>query len=156
VDRDEDIDVTVSMDALDEVTCARLLERSRFGRVGFLLDGELIVLPVNCAVVGGEIVFRTSTTSPLFAVRDGRSVVVQVDHVDDVSESGWSVLVRGQASEVTDATRLDELGRLDLHPWAPGPRDHWIRIVPVTMTGRSVDRHRVAAPGQHLPYMPPD
>ena len=32
--------------------------------------------------------------------------------------------------------RIRELDRLLLRPWAPGGKDHWMRIVPDEITGR--------------------
>ena len=70
-------------------------------------------------------------------------------------ETGWSVLVKGRAAEVTDPVELDDVTRLPLHPWAPGPKDHWIRIEANEVTGRSISRRRHDADGRLIPYMPP-
>lgn len=56
----------------------------------------------------------------------------QVDDIDPVRQTGWTVLVQGRASEVTPWERED----LRLRPWAPGKKDHWVRIVPDSITGR--------------------
>jgi hypothetical protein len=62
-----------------------------------------------------------------------------VDRIDEAFSEGWSVLVRGPARAVTDpdeAARLDEQAYTT--PWAGGPRDLWLRIEPVAVTGRRI------------------
>jgi hypothetical protein len=76
--------------------------------------------------------------------------------VDALVETGWSVLVKGRAAEVTDPFELADVTRLPLRPWAPGAKDHWIRIEPREVTGRSISRRRHDRDGRVVPYMPPD
>jgi hypothetical protein len=52
-------------------------------------------LPVNYVVSGTSIIFRTSHTSRLAQATDGQVVGFEVDHVDPVTWSGWSVLAVG-------------------------------------------------------------
>jgi nitroimidazol reductase NimA-like FMN-containing flavoprotein (pyridoxamine 5'-phosphate oxidase superfamily) len=150
----------VSMEALDEATCLRLLARSRVGRVGTVIAGDPVVLPVNCAVTttaaGRVVVVRTAAGSLLDVAADGRVVAFETDHVDVTAESGWSVLVRGPFERVDDPTTLDHVDELDVHPWAPGRGDRWLRIGVVAVSGRLISRHRIVRAGEHVPYMPPD
>ena len=78
----------------------------------------------------------------------------EVDGIDTSAETGWSVLVRGVASEVTDEHERARLARLPLHPWAPGERDRWLRVVPTTVTGRAISRPRASRAGGLHPPMP--
>ena len=43
--------------------CLRLLASVPVGRVGFYADGEVVLLPVNHAVDGQDVVFRTASGS---------------------------------------------------------------------------------------------
>lgn len=131
----------VNYDDLEESVCWRLVARVAIGRVGFIYDGEPMVLPVNSALVDGKIAFRTAGDSMLHELGDGVRVAFEADHVDPVSESGWSVLVRGNLWEVTDDALLDRLKTSSAHPWAPGPKDRWMVIVPSSVSGRSITRH---------------
>lgn len=146
----------VWVDDLDVDVCWRLLAGRVLGRVGFVQYGEPVVLPVNHAVDGDSIVLRTAQTSMLEVLGRGARVAFEVDGSDPFAETGWSVLVRGVASEVTDSDERDRLATLPLHPWAPGPRERWIRIHPTSVTGRAISRHRTADHGGFLPYLPPD
>ena len=101
----EEPEYVISYDDLLEDVCWRLLSRSTFGRVVFCQDGEPGALPVNCAVSNRTIVFRTSADTTFFEFSHGSRIAFEVDHTDQIAESGWSVLVRGTLHEVTDAAR---------------------------------------------------
>jgi len=73
--------------------------------------------------------------------RVGR-VAFEIDGTDETARTGWSVVVRGEAVEVTDPAELVRLRQLRLHPWAPGVKTHYVRILPAVLTGR-----RISAPG---------
>lgn len=150
---DEDYEIVA--DELDEATCWRLLARVGFGRVGFVHAGAVAVLPVNVAVIGQRVVFRTGEHTSLTAA-DGTAVAFEADHTDQVAESGWSVLVRGQLDTVTDAAEAAAFEESGLHAWAPDSRDRWMTITPTEVTGRMIQRHRNLPPGARVPYMPPD
>jgi nitroimidazol reductase NimA-like FMN-containing flavoprotein (pyridoxamine 5'-phosphate oxidase superfamily) len=146
----------VSMDELDTDVCWRLLARTRFGRVGFVADGELRALPVNCGVLKRQVVFRTGSETTLGRLVGGSSVTFECDHTDPVAESGWSVVVKGHIWRVDDANELARLSEFDVHPWAPGVRDRWMKIIPTQVTGRVITRRRDVPTGVHVPYMRPD
>jgi uncharacterized protein len=116
--------------------CWQLLRDAPVGRVAFVEAGDPMVLPVNHAVVGHRIVFRTLRGSLLHEALMAASVAFQIDGVDPVRRSGWSVLVRGVADLAEDP---DELAKLELHPWADTvDRDDWVQIRPDEVTGRRI------------------
>jgi len=64
-----------------------------------------------------------------------------VDQIDQYTRTGWSVLVRGLAEEVTGPHRAElvEAARASgVQPWAPGEHGHWIRLIPHAITGRRI------------------
>ena len=146
----------VWVDDLDEAVCWRLLARTVVGRVGFIDDGEPCVLPVNYGVAGDAIVFRTGSETTLHDLGDAARVAFEIDAADIKAETGWSIVVRGHLSEVVDAGERDLLAAVAIHPWAPGVRDHWMRVTPSKVTGRAISRRRSRVDGSLLPYMPPD
>ena len=146
----------ISYDDLVEDVCWELLSRSSFGRVIFCRDGEPGAFPVNCAVSNHTIVFRTSSEATFLEISHGSRIAFEADHTDHIAESGWSVLVHGTLHEVTDAAEVGLLADLPVHPWAPGTRDRWMRIVPDAVTGRTISRRRLLTDSTRLPYMPPD
>lgn len=150
-------DYVVKMYELNSEVCSSMLSRCSFGRVGFddEHDGPT-VLPVNSLYSDGAVMFRTDAGSPLDRIADGQLVAFEADHIDPIAESGWSVLVRGTLAHVTDQARISPLAETAIHPWAPGPRDRWIEIRPERITGRIIQRQRLASEEERAPYMPPD
>jgi nitroimidazol reductase NimA-like FMN-containing flavoprotein (pyridoxamine 5'-phosphate oxidase superfamily) len=137
-------DYIVKMYELNADVCRQMLSRCTFGRVAFVDDDDaLTVLPVNCVFTDDGILFRAQADSTLDRLGGGKSVAFQADNVDPISESGWSVLVRGTANHVTDPERIAALGEARAPTWAPGPRDRWIEIGVEQITGRIINRHRV-------------
>jgi nitroimidazol reductase NimA-like FMN-containing flavoprotein (pyridoxamine 5'-phosphate oxidase superfamily) len=146
----------IIVNELDEETCWRLLARAGFGRVGFVKDDAVIVLPVNAAVSDQRVIFRTADETSLAAAGDGSVVAFETDHTDLVAESGWSVVVRGRLWDVTERPETATWHEFAVRPWAPGPRNRWMLIEPTLVTGRMIQRHRNLPAGVHVPYMAPD
>jgi nitroimidazol reductase NimA-like FMN-containing flavoprotein (pyridoxamine 5'-phosphate oxidase superfamily) len=127
---------------LDADRCWTLLERREIGRVGFAEGSEQVILPVNYVIDGRSIVIRTGFSSLLDALGAGATVAFEVDDVDSDFRTGWSVLLKGYAAEVTDATERAAVATLPLQPWVGGERDRWLRIVPWSVSGRAISRQR--------------
>ncbi|HEY8718281.1 pyridoxamine 5'-phosphate oxidase family protein [Pengzhenrongella sp.] len=124
--------------------CESLLRQSHLGRIA-IVDGDLpLILPVNFVVDDeAEVVFRTNPGSKLDAALHHAPVAFEIDGIDELSQTGWSVLVRGHAHEVTDPREVSRLEHLALVPWAPGGRHHYVRVQPLETTGR-----RITVPSQ--------
>ena len=130
----------VWVDDLDEDVCWSLLGLRPVGRVAFGSDSDLVVLPVNHLMDGHAIVFRTGATELLEQLGGGAKVAFEVDDVDSTVETGWSVLVRGECSEVVEPAEIERFATLGLRQWAPGARTHWLRITPKRVSGRAISR----------------
>ncbi|MCL4423734.1 MAG: pyridoxamine 5'-phosphate oxidase family protein [Actinobacteria bacterium] len=116
----------------------RLLAHARFGRVVLNIDGLPAALPVNLAVVDGDVIFATAPGLKLQAARAGEVVSIETDEIDRLYHLGWSVLVTGEAHEITDPQELDSLRHLDLQPWAPGAHPHLVRVRSQIVSGRRI------------------
>ena len=57
---------------------------------------------------------------------------------DPVERVGWSVIVEGFTEEITNPSELRRIEQLQLEPWAPGHKGHWIRIRASTVSGRRI------------------
>ncbi len=126
------------LEKLDPAECRRLIAPGGVGRVVFTTPSGPVALPVNFSVVDGEIVFRTAADSVIAEYARGE-VAFEVDHLDEAMSQGWSVLVSGRAERVDDPfdpARLRE--RAPVEPWAGGRREVYVRIHPVTVTGRRI------------------
>jgi uncharacterized protein len=120
--------------------CFELLAREQLGRVAVVDDRGPIVFPVNFVLDRHMVVFRTDEGTKLDAAIRGSRVAFEIDGTDAAAHTGWSVVVRGEAVEVTDPAELARLRRLPLSPWAPGAKSRYVRILPVALTGRRILR----------------
>jgi len=127
---------------LSKSECFQLLARERLGRVAVVDDRGPVVFPVNFVLDRHMVVFRTDEGTKLDTACRGSRVAFEVDGTDAVDRTGWSVVVRGEAVEVTDRSELARLRKLPPDPWAPGAKTHYVRILPAVLTGR-----RISAPG---------
>jgi len=126
--------------AISPAECLDLLEPGGIGRVGFTAEDGVIMLPVNFAVCGNAIIFRTAPDT-LLALHANDHLSFEADHFDEALKEGWSVLVLGHAHQVTDEREVQHLeDGTGLQPWAPGARDVYVRIAPTQISGRSIQR----------------
>lgn len=129
------------LEVMDRDECLRLLEQSTIGRLAVIDGDRPVVLPVNYAVVDGHVVFRTDEGMKLRAAERG-PVAFEVDRFEEAARGGWSVLVSGRAEEVTEyAAQERQIVRdAPVDPWAGGEKQHWLRIVADSVSGRRVRR----------------
>ena len=120
--------------------CFALLRSDTVGRVVYTADALPAVTPLNYALDGRSIVFRTMATSRLAtAIRDS-VVAFEVDHIDRATQCGWSVVATGVARACEDSDARDRLSRLGVRPWVAGPRDLFFVVTPQIVTGLRVGR----------------
>jgi hypothetical protein len=121
---------------LERDECLRLLGSVPVGRVIYTRQALPAVELVNFALDGGDIIFRTGDGGKLGAAVYGAVVAFEADSLDLTQRTGWSVTVVGQCQAITDAGEIGRLDAIGLSPWAPGRRDHYIRIPPTIVNGR--------------------
>jgi nitroimidazol reductase NimA-like FMN-containing flavoprotein (pyridoxamine 5'-phosphate oxidase superfamily) len=126
------------MEELDEGECRKLLAERHLGRLAIPDFGGPVIFPVNYVVDEDMVVFRTDPGSKLDAAIERESVAFEVDATDKTSRTGWSVVVRGTLADVTDLAHLKRLRALPLYPWAPGDKTRYVRVRPLSITGRRI------------------
>ena len=129
---------------LSQQTCWELLASTPVGRIGVLVDSAPEVYPVNYAVDGRSLVFRTDPGNKLRGLGRSPSVCFQIDWFDLDQRTGWSVLVKGRAEEILDSDELQRAAHIGLEYWTFGAKDCWVQVIPVEVTGRRI--HRGMAP----------
>ncbi|GAA5113102.1 pyridoxamine 5'-phosphate oxidase family protein [Pseudonocardia adelaidensis] len=120
--------------------CYRLLATRQIGRLGVNAEHYPLIIPLNYAVDRDVIVMRMAPGTKLSAVQHA-NVAFEVDEIDQRTRSGWSVLVRGLAEEITPAHREELVTRTEgtgLTTWAPGEHGHWVRLIPQAISGRRI------------------
>lgn len=129
------------LEILSEEQCLARLGASTVGRVGIVDAGSPVILPVNFAMDGRAIVFRTAPGSKLSSGMMQRPVAFEIDAWNAVDHTGWSVLAKGIADEVLDDDQIARLEQLPVRPWSrPDLRDRWVRIMIEELSGREVSR----------------
>jgi nitroimidazol reductase NimA-like FMN-containing flavoprotein (pyridoxamine 5'-phosphate oxidase superfamily) len=130
----------IALAALTPDECRALLVtyRPRLGRLAFLAGEWPLVLPMNFALDGDNVYFRSATGSKLDAALRHDRVTFQVDHIDEVWEEGWSLLAFGHLHVVQDADELARVRSLPLRPWASGDKPHYLRLDIVSLSGRRI------------------
>lgn len=109
----------------------QLLGTQEYGRIGIIVDGHPEILPLNYTLDGACcVIFRTTPGTKLAAAMN-RHVVFEVDRVNPVAHTGWSVVVHGVAQH----TEWVAPGRRQLAPWLED-RPYMVRIKPQSITGR--------------------
>jgi uncharacterized protein len=123
---------------LTKAECFELLAGQHLGRVAVVDDRGPVVFPVNFVLDRHTVVFRTEPGTKLDAAGLRGRVCFEADGTDAAARTGWSVIVRGEITEVTDGAELARLRELPLRVWAPGARDRYVRILPAVLTGRRI------------------
>ena len=126
-------------EVLSKAECLALLATQPIGRLGFVEQGEVTILPVRFMMDEGQVVFRSAVGAKLDAALRWQAVAFEVDGWDSRDRTGWSVLVHGIANEVMNPERLVTLGERGLDEWVSGPQPMiWIEVRPIEITGRRI------------------
>lgn len=130
---------------MDRQECLRLMAEVPVGRVVYTRQALPAVLPVNFALAAdASVLLRTSAGSGLVRAVDGVVVAFEADAFDAQSRSGWSVVVTGRATVVTDPVEHERLLRTGPRSWMPIEEDVFVRIEATMVTGRELTDLRVA------------
>jgi nitroimidazol reductase NimA-like FMN-containing flavoprotein (pyridoxamine 5'-phosphate oxidase superfamily) len=139
------------LEVLPRAECLRLLARTRVGRVVVTDRALPAAFPVNFALLDEDVVFQTTAGSKLEAAEGEEVMAFEADDIDPVHQAGWSVLVQGLASVLTDPDELARARALGLEPWAPGARFQFVRIRAELVSGRRLlPRAAAPAPVSHI------
>lgn len=102
--------------------------------------GGPAIVPMNFTVADGFLWFQTTVDSQLAREGCDQRVLVEVDHVDPVQRTGWSVVVTGVATCLPSAEDPGLLGSLQV--WPRGPRELLVKVAPDELSGRRLRRRR--------------
>lgn len=137
------IDARTGLEIIDPDECRQLLAGDDVGRLVLVDGGTPSVFPVNYALDGEAVVFRTAPGTKLAHALSGPAAF-EIDEFDRAAHTGWSVIVTGHLEEVTafDAETFDRVTRLPVEPWSGGDKPHWLRLVPSRISGRRIGAHQ--------------
>jgi hypothetical protein len=118
------------LEALPRAESLRLLSSVSLGRLVFTHLALPAIRPVNHAVAGEQVIIRAYLGTAISAAvgdRTGTVVAYEADLIDPDTHLGWSVIIVGRATRLTDqaeAARYREL----LRPWVANGADDIIAI----------------------------
>jgi hypothetical protein len=123
---------------LDRPESLRLLATEQVGRLIFTVNALPAVRLMNFAVADGLILLRTAADTTVARKVDDAIVAFEADDLDAATSSGWSVVVTGRATRVTDPELIARYRKVPLVPWALGERDQFVAITIGVVEGRRV------------------
>lgn len=124
--------------------CWEFLRAHEFGRLAFHLVNEVHIAPINYAVDGETLLFRTAEGSKLLGIEMNADVAFEVDEYDE--QQAASVILRGRARHLEE----DEEHRAEnvpLRPWVDTHKYNVVEIAPTEMSGR---RFELTKPWTHI------
>ena len=124
--------------ALSEDECWNLLARRQLGRLAVAVNAEPDIFPVNYVVDGPRVLFRTAPGSKLAELAVNPRVAFEVDEFDETYAA--SVVLKGVAERIELQREIDAADALPLAPWIPTLKYRWVRIAPLSITGRRFER----------------
>ena len=93
-----------TIEELGRDECLTRMATQRLGRLGVVVDGVPLVLPMRFAMDGDTVVLQTNQGAKVFHA-PMTSVSFEVDHVDWEKGVGWSVLVQGIGEDISYGAR---------------------------------------------------
>lgn len=120
--------------------CWDLLKRQEIGRLAYHEGTKVQIVPINYAVDGRRVVFRTKKGNKLTNLQVNPDVALEVDEVG--SDLASSVVVRGRARELGEKESL-MADQLRLRPWVrDSMTDHVVCIDVTELSGRTYPMSR--------------
>lgn len=125
---------------IEEDECFALLGSTTVGRVGFVHDERVEIIPVNYRMHDRDLLLRTREDGILAELPRHPHVAFEVDHHDDLAGTAWNVLLSGRV-ETLSPEQVEELPASErVLPWAGGERTLWLRYIAERVSGRRVRR----------------
>lgn len=115
-----------------------LLASTSFGHLALSNEGRPDIFPVNYYCDKKTILFRTASGSQLHDLTENMHVAFEVD-VTTLADV-WSVVVRGSATVLDDASQVSTQARKTLPDWVPIESFVYILIEPESIRGRLCER----------------
>jgi nitroimidazol reductase NimA-like FMN-containing flavoprotein (pyridoxamine 5'-phosphate oxidase superfamily) len=122
--------------------CWDRLASAEVGRLAVVVHAEPEIFPVNYAVDGRTIVFRTAEGTKLAAVAMNAAAAFEVDGYDAETGQAWSVVLKGIAHRLEHFDEIYAADELPLYPWQGTPKQFYVRIRHTSVTGREFTRVR--------------
>jgi len=127
-----------SVAELTDEECWERLSANSLGRLATAVAGNPHIFPEHSYADGKTLLIRTAPGTKLLELTIHHDVAFEVDGYTD--DEAWSVIVKGVAEQLEHQSEIDEADRQPLVPWIPTLKYRYVRITPLTITGRHFRR----------------
>lgn len=127
-------ELTQPVSVLSVTECWELLSSVALGRLVTSINRHPEIFPTNFAVQGRTLLFRTAEGTKLVSAVMNQRVLFEADQHDHAG--GWSVIVKGTAHGLRTDEELGKAAQTTLRPWTTPAKQHFVRIRPLSVTGR--------------------
>jgi hypothetical protein len=149
------ITTTQITELLDDAECRRLLSTVVFGRLVFTRDALPAVQLMRFCLCGGQILMPIRAGSELSRAVRGAVVAFEVDRVDPLTETGWTITTVGPAHVLTEPHDVAAAEQLGLRTWIPSSRYSYLAVEIGTLHGCRITRlrDRASIPAPRSPFL---
>ena len=124
---------------LTEQECWDFLRERHFGRLAYRMADEVNIVPINAAVDGTRLLFRTAEGSKLLGIHMSEKVAFEADEIGDALAT--SVVAKGP-TRVLDGDEASRAEDVLPRPWAPGWKGTFVAIEVSEISGRRFQLRR--------------
>lgn len=131
-----------AIEPVEPAECWDLLATVDVARVVHVVDDLPHIAIVNVGIDDGTIVVRSTAGSRLTTAlaRPDSPVLLEADHLDPTTRTGWSVVARGRMHVVLDRVQAARLDRTQSASWLLGDTGGtWLRLAVDEISGRRVE-----------------
>ncbi|MCU0309830.1 MAG: pyridoxamine 5'-phosphate oxidase family protein [Acidimicrobiales bacterium] len=132
------IDTRTGIEVMDRSECFELLASTDVGRIAVVDAGHPVIFPVNYAMDGEQIVFRTAPGTKFESTVRGAPVSFEIDWTDTGTRAAWSVVVTGWARIVETESDLARAEALELAPWSDHDKPYYVAVHAERVSGRRI------------------
>ncbi len=132
------MDTSAEITELSQEECWAKLSTNSLGRLATAVASDVDIFPVNYYADGETLLLRTAPGTKLLELTIHHEVAFEIDGYTD--DEAWSVIVKGVAAQLESQSEIEEADRQPLTPWIPTLKYRYVRITPVTISGRHFRR----------------
>lgn len=133
---DDDARRSGTTEVLGVDECWQLLREGEVGRLAVHAAGDIDIFPLNYAVDGDGLVFRTSEGTKLVEVVLAGRVAFEIDGYEPARGRAWSVVAKGAAHHVDSFDEMYRVEQVPVFPWNAAPKERYVRLQVSQVTGR--------------------